>query len=64
MERSSCMRKVLEAYENMTYPKTAHRFDRAKGERVGKNEAGEAGRGQKVKSSDVKLGNLDHPIKT
>lgn len=36
----------------------------AKGERVDKNEAGEAGREQKVKSLDAKLRNLDLLLKT
>lgn len=57
------MWKVLEAHENMAYLKPAQRFDRAKGERLGKNGAVEACGNQKVKSLDGKLRYLDHPIK-
>lgn len=55
--------KVLEAHENVAYPKSAHRFDRAKGEKVGNNGAGEAGRDGEARRSDVKLRNLDHPMR-
>lgn len=47
----------------MGYPKAVCRFATAKGERVGKNEAGEAERHQKVKSLDAELRNSDHPMK-
>lgn len=42
---------------NMAYLK-----DMAKGERVGKNKSGKAGRVYKVKSFDAKRRNLDHPM--
>lgn len=57
------MWKVLEAYENVAYPKASHRFNMDEGERVGANEAGVAGRDQKAKSLAAKLRNLDHPMK-
>lgn len=47
----------------MAYPKAVHRFTIAEGKRAGKNEAGEAGGDQKVKSLDAELRNLDHPMK-
>lgn len=57
------MWKVLEASRIWLYPKAVHRFTIAERERVGKNEAGEAGGDQKMKSLDAELRNLDHPMK-
>lgn len=55
--------KVLEAYGNMAYPKSAHIFNMAKGERVDNDETGEVGRHRTVRCFYEKLRNLDHPMR-